>query len=484
MGWFDENPFIPNVRGNRRGELSDEDREVYVRSALRGEELPSQQRATFETSLNALYQQYFGRDATAEEVEGHYGNPGGLPAVEQMLQEAVGSEEVAGPAPGAFDEAVRRGGVTGRTDATVVDPTATPARYETGRTYQPVHGWDTAKLQDLSRQNPKYDFLRAAQTLGIQGNERQRIGEIAEFLRTRGYPNIRVVGDDKLNFGHELERGDVDVFTSDGRFWWGPPEAQGGGAGAGAGAGGAGGGAGGAAGGAGLGGLAGGAVGFGDYTAPWTREFTYDPWAPPEQFTEEFEPPAEAALPPAFEYDAYTPPEWTEQFKAPTTEEMYQDPGYQFRVSEDQKATERLAAARGTLLTGGTIADVAARRQGLASQEYRDVYGRKLGEYGQRYGEFAEGAARGRGAYDVNLARAGQEYGSRVGRSGEAYGRARTGFEDRQQRADEAYRRSRALFDVNYAKGRSEYDLARDVFYQGQDRPFRKLMDVAHLGRY
>lgn len=69
---------------------------------------------------------------------------------------------------------------------------------------------------------------------------------------------------------------------------------------------------------------------------------------------------------------------WTTPFVAPNVTE---DPGYQFRMQEGQKALERSAAARGTLLTGGMLKDLGQYSQGLASQEYGNAYARRLGEY-------------------------------------------------------------------------------------------------------
>ena len=66
------------------------------------------------------------------------------------------------------------------------------------------------------------------------------------------------------------------------------------------------------------------------------------------------------------------------------------DPGYQFRLEEGQKALERSAAARGTLLTGGTAKALQRYGQGLASQEYGAAYNRAFGEYQQRHDIFRQ----------------------------------------------------------------------------------------------
>lgn len=144
----------------------------------------------------------------------------------------------------------------------------------------------------------------------------------------------------------------------------------------------------------------GGGGGDGDATLldPWTGQFEYPPFEPP-------------------------PP-----FEAPTGEEVFHDPGFMFRLSEGQKALERSAAAKGTLLTTGTVKDLDAFTQDLASQEYGNVYGRRLGEYESRYGHATNDYERDRG------------------------------------------------------NTLNDYLLARENFWQNEDRPFNKLLALTGVG--
>jgi hypothetical protein len=57
-----------------------------------------------------------------------------------------------------------------------------------------------------------------------------------------------------------------------------------------------------------------------------------------------------------------------DQFKA--------DPGYAFRMSEGMKGLERSAAARGGLLSGGTLKGIQRFGQDLASQEFQNAFNR------------------------------------------------------------------------------------------------------------
>jgi hypothetical protein len=80
---------------------------------------------------------------------------------------------------------------------------------------------------------------------------------------------------------------------------------------------------------------------------------------------------------------------WTTPFTAPPDVTEQNDPGFRFRLSEGLKAIQRSAAAKGTLLTGGTMKDLAAWSQNTASNEYGKVYDRAKGEYDTAYTTFA-----------------------------------------------------------------------------------------------
>jgi hypothetical protein len=79
---------------------------------------------------------------------------------------------------------------------------------------------------------------------------------------------------------------------------------------------------------------------------------------------------------------------YSEKFTAPTAATEQNDPGYQFRLNEGEKALQNSAAAKGTLLNGATAAGINAYGQDYASNEYGNVYNRALGEYQQRYNIF------------------------------------------------------------------------------------------------
>lgn len=70
--------------------------------------------------------------------------------------------------------------------------------------------------------------------------------------------------------------------------------------------------------------------------------------------------------------------------KAPTLADLQMDPGYDFRLSEGQKALQRSAAARGVAQTGGFAKALTNYAQGAASQEYANAFDRYMRGQEQR----------------------------------------------------------------------------------------------------
>jgi hypothetical protein len=79
------------------------------------------------------------------------------------------------------------------------------------------------------------------------------------------------------------------------------------------------------------------------------------------------------------------------------------DPGYQFRLDEGLKGLERGAAAKGTLLTGGTLKGLQRYAQDYASGEFGNTFNRNLDL--ARLGQFgASGLGNAAGMYGPNQA--------------------------------------------------------------------------------
>lgn len=80
------------------------------------------------------------------------------------------------------------------------------------------------------------------------------------------------------------------------------------------------------------------------------------------------------------------------------------DPGYAFRLSEGNKALETSAAARGGVLSGGTLKALARYSQDTASQEYGAAYGRWNQNTTDRYNRLASIAGVGQTATNSGIA--------------------------------------------------------------------------------
>lgn len=91
------------------------------------------------------------------------------------------------------------------------------------------------------------------------------------------------------------------------------------------------------------------------------------------------------------------------EFAPPTFQDAMNEPGYQFRLAEGERALQQSAAGRGQLRTGGTLKDILGYGQNYAAQEYGNVYNRALNTYGTQFGAAKD-------IYDRNYTGAKDEY--------------------------------------------------------------------------
>lgn len=82
------------------------------------------------------------------------------------------------------------------------------------------------------------------------------------------------------------------------------------------------------------------------------------------------------------------------------------DPGYQFRMDEGQKALERSAAARGGLNSGATLKALTRYGQGVASDEYNTAYNRFNTDRSNRFNRLASVAGIGQTGTNTTVAAA------------------------------------------------------------------------------
>lgn len=99
------------------------------------------------------------------------------------------------------------------------------------------------------------------------------------------------------------------------------------------------------------------------------------------------------------------------------------DPGYNFRMSEGMKGLERSAAARGGLLSGGTLKGIQRFGQDLGSQEYQNAFNRYQTERNARLNPLQSLAGMSQTATN-QLGAAGQNYATNAGNALGAAGQA------------------------------------------------------------
>lgn len=111
--------------------------------------------------------------------------------------------------------------------------------------------------------------------------------------------------------------------------------------------------------------------------------------------------------------------QWGQQFQAPSAQQAEATPGYQFTLGQGLQALDRGAAARGNLLTGGTMQAEQQYGQGLASQTYQQTFNNTLTQYQQAYNQFQQGQAN---TYNrlAGLAGTGQTAAQTLGQQGQS----------------------------------------------------------------
>jgi hypothetical protein len=98
-------------------------------------------------------------------------------------------------------------------------------------------------------------------------------------------------------------------------------------------------------------------------------------------------------------------------------DQFQQDPGYAFRMSEGMKGLERSAAARGGLLSGGTLKGIQRYGQDMASQEYQNAFNRYGIERDRRLGPLQSLAGVGQ-TTSQQLGAAGTQFANTMGNIG------------------------------------------------------------------
>lgn len=117
-------------------------------------------------------------------------------------------------------------------------------------------------------------------------------------------------------------------------------------------------------------------------------------------------------------------------FTAPTAEQgLTDDPGYQFRLRQQQDALLQNRAAFGTLMNTGTAQSLMDLSGQLASQEYGNVYNRRFGEFGQSEQERLAAAQQAQSLQAQGYGQAANTFGVNQAAQNQAFGQSLAGYQ-------------------------------------------------------
>jgi len=152
------------------------------------------------------------------------------------------------------------------------------------------------------------------------------------------------------------------------------------------------------------------------------------------------------------------------------------DPGYAFRMSEGMKGLERSAAARGGLLSGGTLKGIQRFGQDLASQEYTNAFNRYQTERNARLNPLQSLAGFGQTSTN-QLGAAGQNYATGAGEALGAGAQARaSGY----MGAANAITGGLGQY-MNYQQGQAQNSLLQQALGRGNSPSNAQLADQYYL---
>jgi hypothetical protein len=193
---------------------------------------------------------------------------------------------------------------------------------------------------------------------------------------------------------------------------------------------------------------------------------------PPPFEYQEFAPPTDAKAPDPFTYDAFTQPEG---FSAPDAQTILNDPSYQFRRDQALGALQNSASGRGLTNSGGTIYDLLGTASQFASQEYGNIWDRDFKGWQDRYNTALN-------TYNTNRGNAADIYGKNLGLSDDLYARGLTDYNTNRGNAEDLYTKLYGRSQDAYNRARDEFDASVKDYYSNRDSAFDKLYKYSALG--
>lgn len=180
-------------------------------------------------------------------------------------------------------------------------------------------------------------------------------------------------------------------------------------------------------------------------------------------------------------------------FVAPDAETFKQDPGYQFRLKEGERALTNSATAKGNLLGGAFAKAMQGYGQEQASQEYGNAYNRALTGYNtnkdtaqQHFGNQMQSFGGNLSAFGANTSAANADAQNGLAAATGSYDRnynlARTQYTDAASQAQAAASAGAANSNQAYSRALSEYQMRYGIFQNNQDTQYSRVRDQQMLG--
>lgn len=165
---------------------------------------------------------------------------------------------------------------------------------------------------------------------------------------------------------------------------------------------------------------------------------------------------------PSAQSSYYTPdlPQNLQQpFASPTAQDLYADPSYDVRLQADQQARQRSAAARGSILSGGTQLELGRAAQDYASNEYGNVYNRALSNRQQNVGEYQNSVGNALGARQENVNESQNQFSNALAGQQQNFGQYATqagidlaGRQQNQNEGSQSFNQALATYQTNYGQ--------------------------------
>jgi hypothetical protein len=153
-------------------------------------------------------------------------------------------------------------------------------------------------------------------------------------------------------------------------------------------------------------------------------------------------------------------------FTAPDVHQLDADPTYQYDLAQQQKAIQRSAAARGTLLSGGLLKALQTNASGVAGQHYGEIYGRARDTYTTNRDTNAQNFGQGITSFSADTGATLDAGRLGFAANQDAYGRARSAYEDQRRAAADQTDVSNVNAATQHEDALAEY--ARQVALQRQ----------------